>query len=118
MSGDGSETLCYNLWGEVLRLHHWWKTPRLGASNFVSVFLKFLLLSISNPIVFVLAAKKRPPLKSRYKGRVQAATKYAKTIKDFDDLVDPLTLACHFLGSKPSSFVMQAIQIEEKSKSV
>ena len=35
------------------------------------------------------AIKKRPRLKSRYKERVQAATEYAKTIDDFDNLVNP-----------------------------
>ena len=37
-------------------------------------------------------------------------------INDFDDLVDPRTLAYHFLGLKPSSFIiLRAIEIEEKS---
>ena len=38
-----------------------------------------------------------------------------KMIDDFDDLVDPRTLAHHFLGLKPSSFILRAIEIEEKS---
>ena len=42
--------------------------------------------------------------------------KYAKTIDDFDDLVDPQTLAHHCLGLEPSAFVLWAIAIEEKSK--
>ena len=41
-------------------------------------------------------------LKSRYKERVQAAIEYMKMIDDFDDLVDPRTLACHFLGLESS----------------
>ena len=82
----------------------------------MSVFLKFLSSSISNLVVFIHAKKKRPPLKSRYKGCVQVATEYVETIEDFDNLVNPWTLARHFLGSKPSSFVLRAIQIEEKSK--
>ena len=36
-------------------------------------------------------------------------------INDFDDLVDPRTLAYHFLDLKPSSFILRAIEIEEKS---
>ena len=44
------------------------------------------------------------------------ATKYAKKIDDFDDLVDPRTLARHFLGPKSSPFVLHAIEIEEKSE--
>ena len=37
----------------------------------------------------VFIVKKRPKLKNRYKTRVQATTKYAKTIDNFDNLVDP-----------------------------
>ena len=46
---------------------------------------------------------------------VQAAVEYAKTIDDFDDLVDPRTLARHCFGLEPSSFVLRAIEIEENS---
>ena len=42
--------------------------------------------------------------------------KYAKTIDDFDDLVDLRTLAHHCLGPEPSAFVLRAIAIEEKSE--
>ena len=37
-------------------------------------------------------------------------------IDDFDDLVDLRTLARHYHGPEPSSFVLRAIEIEEKSK--
>ena len=43
------------------------------------------------------------------------ATKYIKMIDDFDDLIDPRTLAHHFLGPEPSSFILLTIEIEEKS---
>ena len=56
---------------------------------------------------------KRPKLKSTYMRRVEAATKYAKTI---DNLVDPRTLARHCLGLEPSPYVLHTIKIEEKSK--
>ena len=79
---------------------------RLGASSFASIFLKILSMPIPKPVVLVFVAKKHPTFKSRYKGRVQAVTEYAKTIKDFDDLIDPRTLAHHFLGLEPSSFVL------------
>ena len=46
---------------------------------------------------------------------VQAAVEYAKTIDDFDDLVDLRTLAHHCFGLEPSSFVLRAIEIEENS---
>ena len=47
---------------------------------------------------------------------VEVATEYAKMIDNFDDLVDPRTLARHCLSPEPSSFVLWAIEIEEKSK--
>ena len=65
---------------------------------------------------YVFAIKKGRKLKSRYKERIQAATEYTKTIDDFDDLIDPRTLARHFLGLEPSPFVLCAIEIEEKSE--
>ena len=58
--------------------------------------------------------KRRPKLKSRYRKRVEAAIEYAKTIDDFDDLVDPRTLALHYLGPEPFSYVLRTIEIEEK----
>ena len=61
--------------------------------------------------------KKHPKLKSRYKTRVEASIEYVKTIDDFDNLVDPRTLARHCLGPEPSSFVLRAIEIEEKCES-
>ena len=49
-----------------------------------------------------------------YNQRVTVAIEYAKTIDDFDDLVDPRTLALHCLGPEPSAFVLHTIDIEEK----
>ena len=43
-----------------------------------------------------------------------AAIEYGKTIDDFDDLIDPHTLALHCLGPKPSAFVLRTLEIEEK----
>ena len=60
----------------------------------------------------------RLPLKrfgaSRYKQCVEAAIEYVKLIDDFDDLVDPHTLALYCLGPEPSAFVLRTIEIEEK----
>ena len=60
----------------------------------------------------------RLPLKrfgaSRYKQCVEAAIEYANLIDDFDDLVDPHTLALYCLGPEPSAFVLHTIEIEEK----
>ena len=62
-----------------------------------------------------LTVKKGPRLKSKCKKSTQAAIEYMKMIDDFDDLVDPRTLAHHFLGLKPLSFILHAIEIEDKS---
>ena len=58
--------------------------------------------------------KRRPKLKSRHKERVEKAIEYAKMIEDWDDLVDPRTLAFYYLGPDPSAFVLRNIEIEEK----
>ena len=42
--------------------------------------------------------------------------KYARTIKDFDELVDPRTLARHCLGPEPSPYVFRAIDREERKR--
>ena len=73
-------------------------------------------LTLMPHIGLFLAAKARPKLKSRYKNHVKSATDYAKTIKDFDELVNPRTLARHFLGPQPSPYVLRIIAREEKSK--
>ena len=51
-----------------------------------------------------------------FEERVWEAVRYASTIDDFDELVDPRTLARHCLGSEPSHYVLCAICQEEKSK--
>ena len=42
------------------------------------------------------------------------AIEYAKMIDDFDDLVDPRTLALHCLGLEPFAYILHTIEIEEK----
>ncbi|KAL0016567.1 hypothetical protein SO802_003636 [Lithocarpus litseifolius] len=61
-----------------------------------------------------LYVKERPKLESRFGEPVQEAVKYAGTIKDFDELVDPWTLAHHCLGPDPSHYILRAIRREEK----
>ena len=39
---------------------------------------------------------------------------YVKKIKDWDDLVGPQTLAFYCFGSKPSAYILQNINIQEK----
>ena len=51
-----------------------------------------------------------------FEERVRAAIEYVSTIDDFDDLVDPRTLASHCLGPEPSHYVLHAIRSEEKSE--
>ena len=85
---------------------------------FPSLFFSFIFFIVANfPICCVYVVKKCPKLKSRYRSRIEAAIEYAKTIDDFDDLVDPRTLAHHCLIPKPSAYVLCAIKFEEKSKS-
>ena len=58
--------------------------------------------------------KRRPKLKSRYTGRVEKAIEYAPTIENWDDLVDPRTLASYNLEPDPSAFILCLLSIEEK----
>ena len=60
------------------------------------------------------AVKRRPKLKNKYRERVEKSIEYTKTIEDFDDLVDPQTLAFYCLGPEPSAFVLCNLDIEEK----
>ena len=60
------------------------------------------------------AVKRQPKLKSRYKERVEKANEYAKTIEDFDNLVDSWTLAFYCLGPEPFAFILCNLDIEEK----
>ena len=53
--------------------------------------------------------KERPKLKSKFEERVQAAIKYARTIDDFDELIDPRMLARHCLGPEPSLYVLSTL---------
>ena len=68
----------------------------------------------SDPWVFPFVVKKRPNLESKFDERVQAAVKYARTIEDFNELIDPPTLACHCLGPGPSLYVLSTLDREEK----
>jgi len=57
------------------------------------VLRSFVYIMLSLTLLFVVSCvvKRRPKLKSRYRQRVDAAIEYAKTIDDFDDLVNPRT---------------------------
>ena len=60
--------------------------------------------------------KERPDLEIKFHERVQAAVKYARTIEDFNELIDPRTLARHYLGPEPSLYVLSALDREEKKR--
>ena len=60
--------------------------------------------------------KECPELKSKFEEHVQEAVKYASTIEDFDELVDPRTLTRHCLGPEPSHYILRAIHQEERKR--
>ena len=68
--------------------------------------------------IVLCTVKRWPKLKSRYKECVGKAIEYARTIEDFNDLVDPQTLAFHCLGLEPFAFGLRNIEIEEKNSSL
>ena len=70
----------------------------------------------SDPCVLPFAVKERPDLESKFDERVQVTVKYAGTIKDFNELIDPRTLARHCLGPEPSLYVLSALDWEEKKR--
>ena len=46
------------------------------------------------------------------------AIEHARTVENWDDLMDPRTLAFYCLGPEPSAFVLRTFSIEgKKSKS-
>ena len=62
------------------------------------------------------AVKDRPELEAKFVERVQAAIKYARTIEDFGELIDPRTLARHCLGPEPSLYVLSTLDREERKR--
>ena len=45
---------------------------------------------------------------------MEKAIKYAKSIEDWDDLVDPCTLTFYCFGPEPSTFILHNLEIEGK----
>ena len=60
--------------------------------------------------------KERPELESEFDERVQAAIQYARTIEDFNELIDPCTHTRHSLRLEPSLYVLSALDQEEKKR--
>ena len=84
------------------------------SSSLLTFILFVFILSSLTLLSIVCAIERRPKLKSRYKECVEKAIEYARTIEDFDDLLDLRTLAFHCLGPDPSTFVLRKFEIEEK----
>ena len=81
--------------------------------------MSFLTLRLFYFILFFcFTVKDRLELDSRFEEHVCAIVEYVSTINDFDDLVDPRTLARHCLGSEPFHYVLRAIHRKEKSESL
>ena len=70
------------------------------------------------PLLLVLHSKRQPKLKSRYKKRVEKAIEYVRTIENWDDLMDPRTLAFYCLELEPSVFICTLLKLKEKRVSV
>ena len=76
----------------------------------------FILAIILDPCVLHFVVKERPELESGFDKRVQAAIEYTRTIEDFNELIDPRTLARHCLGPEPSLYILSALDREEKKR--
>ena len=98
-----------------------WETHLLGAfapHEMLPFPSFFFLLAIIPDLSLLLhfVVKERPELKSRFDKRVQAAVEYARTIEDFNELINPRTLARHCLGPEPSYYVLSILDREEKKR--
>ena len=88
---------------------------RLSTSTSSILLIRLIFCHLLTSLLVILCTvKSRPKLKSRYRQHIETAIAYARTIEDFDDLVDPWTLAFHCLGPESSAFVLRNIEIEEK----
>ena len=79
------------------------------------ILLYTFLSSLTLLFVVSCTVERQPKLKRRYRQHIEATIEYAKTIDDFNDLVDPRTLPLHCLGPEPSAYVLHTIEIEEKN---
>ena len=110
----GRQCLTDDFWGDVLRLLRRWETPLIGA--FAPHEMPFFFWSSDLFLLSYFAVKARPELESKFEEQVQAAIKYARTIDDFDELIDPRTLARHCLGPEPSLYVLSTLDREERKR--
>ena len=100
--------LCCSVSGRFPHLVH--VIPSLG------IMLSIYSSSDFSFPLFFLVVSTRLKLKSCYQGKVQATLDFALTIDDFDELADSLSLYDHFLGPKPSAYILCLILSEERSK--
>ena len=102
----------------IPRLLRRWGVSSLGASFlyqfFVLHYFAHILSSLTLLFVVLCAVKKWLKLKSRYRQCVYAAIKYVRMIDNFNELVDPRTLALHCLSLEPFAYVLSTIEIKEK----
>ena len=75
-------------------------------SLFLLFFFSLILVIILILVFFPFTVKERPDLESKFDERVQAAVKYTRTIEDFNELIDPRTLARHCLCHDPNPLNM------------
>ena len=84
---------------------------------FIIFNLLFILVITLDPFLLLyFVAKERLELESKFNERVQATVEYVRTIDDFDELIDPRTLARHCLGLEPSLYVLSILDWEEKKR--
>ena len=89
--------------------------PKVRQYFFLLFLISLCLLSLLlTPCFLFCAVKRRLKLKSRYKERVEKAIQYAESIENWDNLVDPQTLAFYHLGPDPSFYVLRTLAIEVK----
>ena len=98
-----------DMWGEVSWLLRKWENPSLCASLFLFIKLVVLTLLFSDFFFFFFSVSDRPLLEEHYQGRIKAAFKFALTIDDFYELVDPHHLYECCLGPEPFAYVLKKI---------
>ena len=105
----GGTSLGYYAGGRPLSLV---RLPSMRCFPFFN--LLFILVVILFLLFFCLVVKECLELEEKFKERVQKAIKYVSTLDDFDELVDPHTLARHCLGLEPSDYILRTIDREQK----
>ena len=115
LTTSGGMSIGYYVGGRPLNLVH------LPCIFFFFLVYLFTWIVSSNLVCvfffFCVIVRDHPKLESRFEERVWAAVEYVSTIDNFDDIVDPRTLARHFLGPEPSHYILNAIHHEERSES-